>query len=56
MKSYVSPSNKDLKVSHPARGAWIEITVPMRVFACRQGRTPHGVRGLKSEMYPRLLV
>ena len=34
--------------SHPSRGAWIEIAL-CRPCACRfPGRTPHGVRGLKS--------
>ena len=38
---------QDMK-SHPARGAWIEITVPMRVFACRQ--ESHPARGAWIEM------
>ena len=33
-------------VSHPSRGAWIEITISGGSVA-RRGRTPHGVRGLK---------
>ena len=33
--------------SHPSRGAWIEIAY-WRVYALlANGRTPHGVRGLK---------
>ena len=33
--------------SHPARGAWIEISFSRRVSQHFPGRTPHGVRGLK---------
>ena len=35
------------KVSHPARGAWIEIITHLRVCSIPYGRTPQGVRGLK---------
>ena len=34
-------------MSHPARGAWIEIGVQVNVPPPRVGRTPQGVRGLK---------
>ena len=33
--------------SHPARGAWIEISQVIPIATSRSGRTPHGVRGLK---------
>ena len=33
--------------SHPARGAWIEITPADFVSIGLSRRTPHGVRGLK---------
>ena len=33
--------------SHPARGAWIEISSRRRWFSCCCSRTPQGVRGLK---------
>ena len=33
--------------SHPSRGAWIEMDFPATQLASGQGRTPHGVRGLK---------
>ena len=35
--------------SHPSRGAWIEIKTTNRVSSRIRGRTPHGVRGLKSD-------
>ena len=35
-------------MSHPSRGAWIEIFNLSRAPACAPGRTPRGVRGLKS--------
>ena len=34
-------------LSHPSRGAWIEIIPPRRVHPDIARRTPHGVRGLK---------
>ena len=34
-------------LSHPAWGAWIEIFSSFFSFFQEQGRTPHGVRGLK---------
>ena len=34
--------------SHPSRGAWIEIFVALHTNSKEDGRTPHGVRGLKS--------
>ena len=34
--------------SHPARGAWIEIRICNHGGRQQHGRTPHGVRGLKS--------
>ena len=33
--------------SHPARGAWIEITNYLMIIQVNSGRTPQGVRGLK---------
>ena len=33
--------------SHPTRGAWIEIRLPVQALAALSRRTPHGVRGLK---------
>ena len=43
--STVSP--RTLRVSHPARGAWIEIQARMESSEYPDRRTPHGVRGLK---------
>ena len=34
-------------LSHPARGAWIEIWIKEQVEAIPESRTPQGVRGLK---------
>ena len=34
-------------VSHPARGAWIEIRKTWLIYGKIQRRTPQGVRGLK---------
>ena len=34
--------------SHPTRGAWIEIRPSSSTSLRMAGRTPHGVRGLKS--------
>ena len=34
-------------LSHPSRGAWIEITGLRSLMSSRTSRTPHGVRGLK---------
>ena len=36
-------------MSHPARGAWIEITTTTSGYTLSSRRTPHGVRGLKSD-------
>ena len=38
----------DVRTSHPARGAWIEILSKTVRCKCYTGRTPQGVRGLKS--------
>ena len=35
-------------MSHPARGAWIEISMQAALERYMVGRTPQGVRGLKS--------
>ena len=35
-------------LSHPAWGAWIEIFIIAHPVPPPSGRTPHGVRGLKS--------
>ena len=37
----------DEEVSHPSRGAWIEMLCLLGVGVGLAGRTPHGVRGLK---------
>ena len=34
-------------MSHPSRGAWIEINHAVIIKAVEDGRTPRGVRGLK---------
>ena len=48
MKCAFRELDKGVKESHPSRGAWIEIR-PGQVCAGQGcGRTPHGVRGLKS--------
>ena len=36
--------------SHPTRGAWIEIQDLLDEIVELLGRTPHGVRGLKSQL------
>ena len=40
-----------LLVSHPSRGAWIEILVVLRPATAAMSRTPHGVRGLKLKLF-----
>ena len=35
-------------MSHPSRGAWIEMMLPTVSCTAAAGRTPRGVRGLKS--------
>ena len=47
MKSVIADNTVTSAVSHPARGAWIEIISarPCSLYIC--GRTPQGVRGLK---------
>ena len=37
-------------MSLPPRGAWIEILHHFRLYEYRQGRSPHGERGLKYYM------
>ena len=37
----------EIPVSHPSRGAWIEILRPREYLVNILGRTPRGVRGLK---------
>ena len=39
-------------VSHPSRGAWIEIRRASPDVESESRRTPHGVRGLKLPMNP----
>ena len=34
-------------LSHPIRGAWIEISAIAQIVRCGSCRAPHGVRGLK---------
>ena len=41
-------------VSHPARGAWIEIGLRSCRAGCSFRRTPQGVRGLKLFQVPEL--
>ena len=36
-----------VRVSHPTRGAWIEIAALAGGVTSKRRRTPHGVRGLK---------
>ena len=36
-------------LSHPAWGAWIEIYITNLIKKTYPSRTPHGVRGLKSD-------
>ena len=38
---------RDLVMSHPSRGAWIEIDKGKMTYQYNIGRTPRGVRGLK---------
>ena len=40
------------QLSHPSRGAWIEIPVTSLARSANTGRTPHGVRGLKCLCMP----
>ena len=47
LKSQGGDQHVGLIVSHPSRGAWIEILTAADVEPVRHGRTPHGVRGLK---------
>ena len=42
------PSGVGVARSHPTRGAWIEIPHTGQIAHPSFGRTPHGVRGLKS--------
>ena len=46
---FLSVAMVNLAMSHPVRGAWIEMASAAvgAAFAC--GRTPSGVRGLKSK-------
>ena len=48
LKSNYAPRCRDCPVSHPSRGAWIEITTCAVLRNSSVCRTPHGVRGLKS--------
>ncbi len=41
------------ELSHPSRGAWIEMSIRPPPDGEASGRTPHGVRGLKSELLAR---
>ena len=38
-------------MSHPSRGAWIEIRRALQYGVTPTSRTPHGVRGLKLRHY-----
>ena len=49
MKSPFWRSIKGHPVSHPSRGAWIEILGTSDDLVKGDGRTPRGVRGLKSQ-------
>ena len=46
MKFLIDADGKREKLSHPSRGAWIEIATTAKGIG-GAGRTPHGVRGLK---------
>ena len=41
------PSEDDMDMSHPSRGAWIEMLMSGPTGIRSNGRTPRGVRGLK---------
>ena len=46
---FICPLNQTPKeLSHPAWGAWIEISTRNAIVNLYTSRTPHGVRGLKS--------
>ena len=47
MKWRTAKQGRRQEQSHPARGAWIEISGPLLNFHLASGRTPRGVRGLK---------
>ena len=47
LKLVLAEQERLLKVSHPARGAWIETFLSTSEKPKRVGRTPPGVRGLK---------
>ena len=48
MKFTVSRTGGEVHMSHPSRGAWIEIVRDLTEQEAVERRTPHGVRGLKS--------
>ena len=48
MKFHLAVADTAAAVSHPARGAWIEIERELAIVASLGRRTPQGVRGLKS--------
>ena len=47
LKYTVNKISKKIHLSHPSRGAWIEIPPYSRVNPIITSRTPRGVRGLK---------
>ena len=50
LKSYSPPQYLTNALSHPARGAWIEIEKWLKEGIGEMCRIPQGVRGLKSPM------
>ena len=48
IEMYSSPHHYERRASHPSRGAWIEISLRRELNGAFLGRTPRGVRGLKS--------
>ena len=51
MKCRMDSLNLAMSMSHPARGAWIEMEMLCKELDDIAGRTPQGVRGLKSSKY-----
>ena len=49
LKLHGDVGRADILVSHPARGAWIEMLPADFLRDQRRGRTPQGVRGLKCQ-------
>ena len=47
LKCHTAVNSKRINVSHPSRGAWIEIELQAQTQLNTASRTPRGVRGLK---------